>query len=107
MSINITLFCSYSCEKLDDIFKGDVFFWKTTVSTDCCLHCDSQTVYKANTIIHQNVANDECQTIKTSVCRNSPTNGKAKIEVEFSFKGCCIDESGRTDINNMFIYGKL
>ena len=57
----------YTCLSLPNVKQLDLYFWNTTISPECCVQ--DKTVYKANTIIGSEIENDECQTMKTSVCR--------------------------------------
>jgi len=66
-------------------------YWSTTVSDNCCLHCNN-TVYKADTVINTVTLKDKCDTEETSVCRKIPGLEKAKIETEFRYGVCCNDD---------------
>ena len=63
------------------------------MSSECCLNCDG-TVYKADAIINIDEQEDECQTVKTSVCRKLPGLPHATIEKDFKYKNCCNDNEG-------------
>jgi len=75
--------------------KHNFFFWNTTVSKKCCMHCDG-TVYKADTVIDTTEAQNDsaiCHTVETSVCKiiEDPRKGPkiAEIVVDVTYKDCC------------------
>jgi len=81
---NLTSCCEcirYECVLLGDLLEQKYFYWNKTISDQCCLHCDG-TVYKADTIIETVVEEDDCGTIKTSICRKNDL-GVADIEIDF------------------------
>ena len=112
-----------STKKADLIRKNKYFvFWNTTVSDNCCLHCNN-TVYKADTVIGTTRLEDRCESEETHVCRKIPgihimteiwvrflsylilpccIKGlqKAKIETQFSYGLCCNDDEGLTYIKD-------
>merc|ERR1719300_1828651 len=55
------------------------------------------TVYKADTIIDTVVEDDDCGTIKTSVCQKND-KGVASTHVNFAYERCCNDEEGISPI---------
>ena len=69
-SSSLKLHSRYTCQYIGNILDENWYFWNKTVSEHCCLHCDG-TVYKADTIIDTVVEDDDCGTIKTSVCRKN------------------------------------
>ena len=67
---NMILHYRYECVTLGELNEQKYFYWNKTISEHCCLHCDG-TVYKADSVIESVVEEDECGTIKTSVCRKN------------------------------------
>ena len=85
---------SYTCTPFSNMLNKNLNFWNTSVSSECCLHCDN-TVYKSDSIISTEEKDDKCQTVETSVCRNLPGLDQATVEVEFYYKNCCNDQEGK------------
>merc|ERR1712198_35719 len=99
---NLTSCCEcirYECVTLGELNKQKYFYWNKTISEHCCLHCDG-TVYKADSVIESVVEDDECGTIKTSVCRKND-EGIANLEIDFAYKRCCNDEEGVLPIDTV------
>ena len=88
----------YTCSLSDEYKNKEVYFWNTTVSSNCCTHCNG-TVYKADAVIDSVEHEDDCKTIETSVCRIIPSLDMAKIETEILYKECCHDATGIKSIN--------
>jgi len=89
----------YECTEYDELMGEKLFYWNITVSELCCLTCNG-TVVPENTIIETENLDDECMTVKTSFCRNIPGYNNATIEVDFSYKNCCNDNTGLKPINS-------
>ena len=49
-----------------------MYVWNTTVSDQCCLHCNG-TVFKSDSLIDTVTMEDDCKTIETSFCRLLPS----------------------------------
>jgi len=82
----------FTCQYLGSLGSVDLFYWNKTVSESCCLHCDGK-VYKADEVIETVVEDDDCKSVKTSVCRKNDLE-VASIEVDFTYRNCCNDEEG-------------
>ena len=70
--------------------------WIRNVSSQCCQTCNG-TVFPANTPVSTTYLGDECQTVKTEVCRIRPGRLTASIEQEFSHRNCCLGHSKSID----------
>ena len=74
--------CRFTCQFLGSLGSVDLYFWNKTVPDSCCLHCDG-TVFKAGEVVETVVEEDDCQTVKSSVCRKNEF-GKNKIFCTYS-----------------------
>ena len=88
----------YTCSLSDEYKKKQVYFWNTTVSSNCCTHCNG-TVYKADAVIDSVEYEDDCKSIETSVCRIIPSLERAKIQTEIVYRECCHDATGIKSLN--------
>ena len=61
---NIKFYYRYTCTLLATIHDRNWYYWNTSVSESCCLHCDG-TVYKADTVIETIEKEDECATVES------------------------------------------
>ena len=66
--------------------------WVRSVTGECCQSCNG-TVVPANTVISATQLKDDCLTLQTEVCRVRPGQETAVIELEFSYRNCCKDNS--------------
>jgi len=82
----------YECTHFDELLGKTLYFWNTTVSESCCITCN-ETVVPENTKIDTKYVDDECLTVKTSVCRTIPGSMEATIEYDFTYRNCCNDNS--------------
>ena len=83
---------SYKCEKIGYWGKQKKVGWMRSVSEQCCQTCNG-TVVPTNTIISTTQLEDDCLTVQTEVCRLRPGMRNAVIELEFSYRNCCNDNS--------------
>ena len=65
-----------------------------SVSEQCCQNCKG-TVYPTNTVISTTKLEDDCLTTQNEVCRLRPGLETAVIELEFSYRNCCNDNSSK------------
>ena len=68
--------------------------WVRSVSEQCCQNCNG-TVYPSNTVISTTMLEDDCLTTHTEVCRLRPGLETAVIELEFSYRNCCNDNTSK------------
>ena len=83
LQFELLFYIRYECRELDEVFGKVLYYWNTTVSESCCVTCNG-TVVPENTEIETEKMDDDCQTIKTSVCRTLP----GLICVFSNFKQC-------------------
>jgi len=83
----------YTCTFSNSYQNRKLAAWKTTISDQCCIHCNG-TVFKPDSLIDTVTKDDDCSTIETSYCRIIPNTDKATIEKEYKYKKCCIDNKG-------------
>ena len=57
---------------MDTYLSTKMFAWNTTVSDQCCLHCNG-TVFKPDLLVDSVNMMDECNTIESSYCRLLPS----------------------------------
>ena len=69
--VQIFFYARYECTHFDELLGRKLYFWNTTVSESCCVTCNG-TVVPENTKIDTEHVDDECLTVKTSVCRTIP-----------------------------------
>ena len=74
-----------------DIWAGKVG-WERSVSERCCQTCNG-TVFPHDTVVSTTQLEDDCLTLETKICRLRPGLRKAVIEIEFSYRNCCNDNS--------------
>ena len=60
--------------ELDEFYgRREFYAWNVSVSEKCCLSCDGQTAFRANSVIKTEILQgNECQTTETKVCRQIP-----------------------------------
>ena len=109
----LRLYARHTCLLLNASEHSNVkYFWNTTVSPECCLHCDD-TVYTPESIMEVQTIDDECQSVETSICKKIPGwifffnieylyfaydavgENNAIVEIEINNKRCCHDERGK------------
>ena len=61
----------YECRAFDEVLGKVLYYWNSTVSDSCCVTCNG-TVFPENTEIDTEVMEDDCRSVKTSVCRTLP-----------------------------------
>merc|ERR1719450_154062 len=83
----------YTCTFITSFQNKTLYFWNTTVSDQCCLHCNG-TVFKSDSLIDKVYLQDECKTIESSFCRILPDYNHATIEKHLEYEKCCNDNTG-------------
>ena len=68
--------------------------WVRSVSEHCCQTCNG-TVVPPNTVISTTQLEDDCLSLQTEVCRLRPGQETAVIELEFSYRNCCKDNTSK------------
>ena len=72
LMIENSILFRYTCTYTDSYQNKRVFAWNTTVSDECCLHCNG-TVFKPDSLVNTVKMEDDCKTIESSYCRILPS----------------------------------
>ena len=90
--------CRYKCENISNLENQEEnplkVRWVRSVSAECCQTCNG-TVFPHDTVISTTQLEDDCLTLQTEVCRTRPGLETAVIELEFSYRNCCNDNTSK------------
>ena len=90
----VNLQFSYKCEKIASWDNHLKVRWVRSVSAQCCQTCNG-TVAPPGTLISTTQLEDDCLTTQTEVCRLWPGLETAVIDLEFSYRNCCNDNTSK------------